>query len=176
MSQHDHRDPLSVLHTDDLPVQPDPAFAARLCRRVESALSLPKGVLMSGTATAISELSEPSTADQPPRPAALPYLSVANARAAIAWYTDAFDAVVVGEPIVMDDGRIGHAEVAIGDGVLYLADEYPEHGLAARCVRRSPASGTATSDTCRCGRPMPTGRPPSTDTSWAGRMIPSPIR
>lgn len=125
------RDPLSVLHTDDLPVQPDPAFAARLRERLESALSLPKGVLMSGTATAISELSEPVTAGQPPRPAALPYLSVADARAAITWYADAFGAAVVGEPIVMDDGRIGHAEIALGDGVLYLADEYPELGLKA---------------------------------------------
>ena len=85
---------------------------------------------MSGTATAISELTEPSSAEVP-RPAALPYLSVANARAAIAWYTDAFGAVVVGDPIVMDDGRIGHAELAIGDGVLYLADEYPDLGLKA---------------------------------------------
>ena len=31
----------------------------------------------------------------------------------------------------MDDGRIGHAEIAIADGVLYLADEYPELGLKA---------------------------------------------
>ena len=31
----------------------------------------------------------------------------------------------------MDDGRIGHAELQIGDGVLYLADEYPELGLKA---------------------------------------------
>ena len=123
-------DPLRVLFTDDLPVQPDSAFAARLRQRLESALSLPEGVLMSGTATAISELTEPS-ADPPPRPAALPYLSVANARAAITWYTDAFDAAVVGEPIVTDDGRIGHAEIAIGHGVLYLADEYREHGLKA---------------------------------------------
>ncbi|OMC46247.1 glyoxalase [Mycobacterium sp. IS-2888] len=124
-------DPLSVLHTDDLPVQPDPAFAARLRRRLESALSLPEGVVMSGTAGTISELTEPSTPQRDPRPAALPYLSVADARAAIAWYTDAFGAAVVGEPIVMDDGRIGHAELAIAGGVLYLADEYPELGLKA---------------------------------------------
>lgn len=83
---------------------------------------------MSGTAAAIAELTEPP---QVPRPAALPYLSVGNARAAITWYVDAFGAVVVGDPIVMDDGRIGHAEIAIGDGVLYLADEYPELGLKA---------------------------------------------
>ncbi|HSS22926.1 MAG TPA: VOC family protein [Mycobacterium sp.] len=131
MSQLNRNDPLSVLHTDDLPVQPDPAFAARLRRRLESALSLPEGVVMSGTASALSELTELSAAEEHPQPAALPYLSVANARAAIAWYTDAFDAVLVGDPIVMDDGRIGHAELAIADGVLYLADEHPELGLKA---------------------------------------------
>jgi predicted enzyme related to lactoylglutathione lyase len=134
MNQRDHsdplQDPLHVLHTDDLPVQPDPAFAARLRRQLESALSLPEGVVMSGTTSTIAELAEP-VAPRTPRPAALPYLSVANARAAIAWYTGAFGAVVVGDPIVMEDGRIGHAEIAIDGGVLYLADEYPELGLIA---------------------------------------------
>ncbi len=130
-------DPLSVLHGDELPVQPDPAFAARLRARLESALSLPNrtgGVVMSGTDTAIAELAEPTAAEvsaAPPRPAALPYLAVANARDAIAWYVDAFGASLVGEMFEMDDGRIGHAELQIGDGVLYLADEYPEIGLKA---------------------------------------------
>ncbi|WP_310781818.1 VOC family protein [Mycobacterium sp. Z3061] len=121
------RDPLNVLHTEDLPVQPDPGFAARLRARLESALSLPEGVVMSGISATISELSEQPAAA--PRPAALPYLSLRDARAAIDWYAAAFGAVVVGEPIVMDDGRIGHAELEIGTGVLYLADEYPELGL-----------------------------------------------
>jgi predicted enzyme related to lactoylglutathione lyase len=133
MNQRDHFDPLSVLCTDDLPVQPDPNFAARLRRRLESALSLPEGVVMSDNANALAELAESAEPVAPvaPRPAALPYLSVANARVAIAWYADAFGAVVVGDPIVMDDGRIGHAEIAIDGGVLYLADEYPELGLKA---------------------------------------------
>lgn len=131
MNRREHSDPLDVLRADDLPVQPDPDFAARLRRRLQSALSLPKGVVMSGTASALSELTEPSAVDAAPRPAALPYLSVADARAAIAWYVDAFGAEVVGEPIVMGDGRIGHAEIAIAGGVLYLADEYPEIGLKA---------------------------------------------
>ena len=134
MNQRDHsdplQDPLHVLHTDDLPVQPDPAFAARLRRQLESALSLPEGVVMSGTTSAIAELAEPVAA-RTPRPAALPYLSVANARAAITWYADAFGAMLVGDPIVMDDGRIGHAEISIDGGALYLADEYPELGLKA---------------------------------------------
>ncbi len=128
-------DPLTVLHGDELPVQPDPAFAARLRARLESVLSLPnrtQGVEMSGTETAIAELNEPTDVPSaPPRPAALPYLSVADARAAIAWYADIFSASLIGEMYEMDDGRIGHAELQIGDGVLYLADEYPEIGLKA---------------------------------------------
>lgn len=136
MNNNSH-DPLTVLHGDELPVQPDPAFAARLRARLESALSLPdrtQGVEMSGTDTAIAELNEPTSAGAagaPPRPAALPYLSVANARDAIAWYVDTFGASLVGQAYQMDDGRIGHAELRIGDGVLYLADEYPELGLKA---------------------------------------------
>lgn len=85
---------------------------------------------MSGTDTAIAELNSP-TATMPPKPAAIPYLAVPDARAAIAWYVAALDATVIGEPIRMDDGRVGHAELAIGDGVLYLADEFPEMGLKA---------------------------------------------
>ena len=125
-------DPLTALHGNESVVQPDPAFAARLRSRLEGALNLPnrtEGVDMSGTDTAIAELTEPIPAPGLPRPAALPYLTVANAREAIDWYVDALSAVVIGEPIVMDDGRIGHAELALGGGVLYLADEYPEIGL-----------------------------------------------
>jgi predicted enzyme related to lactoylglutathione lyase len=137
MSQRNRRDPLGVLRAEDLPVQPDPAFAARLRQRLESAVKLGRlfppgteGVVMSGTAAVVAELTDPSAAG-PPRAAAIPYLCVADARQAIAWYTDAFNAVVIGAPIIMDDGRIGHAELAIAGGTLYLADEYPELGLKA---------------------------------------------
>src|SRR6476661_10413692 len=86
------QDPLTVLHGDELPVQPDPAFAARLRARLESAMNFfekypnrTPGVDMSGIDTAIAELNEPAeaTSAAPPRPAALPYLSVGNAREAI---------------------------------------------------------------------------------------------
>lgn len=132
-------DPLSVLRGAEFAVQPDPAFAARLRSRLESAVSFfgaqpnrTEGIDMSGTDTAIAELTERSaTPTAAPRPAALPYLSVENAREAIAWYIDTFGATLVGEPFEMDDGRIGHAELAFSGGVLYLADEYPEIGLRA---------------------------------------------
>ena len=150
MTNNSH-DPLTVLHGDELPVQPDPAFAARLRARLESAVNLFEaqpnrtgGVVMSGTDTAIAELNKPTVAPEvaqaPPRPAALPYLSVANAREAIAWYVDVFGASLVGEIFEMDDGRIGHAELQIGDGVLYLADEYPELGLKAPSPQASSVS------------------------------------
>ena len=142
-SRHNSHDPLTVLHGDDLPVQPDRVFAQRLRARLESALSLPNRtgeVDMSGTDTALAELNQPTTEHEAPRSAALPYLSVANAREAIAWYTDTFGASLVGEMYEMDDGRIGHAELQIGDGVLYLADEYPELGLKAPNPQASSVS------------------------------------
>jgi predicted enzyme related to lactoylglutathione lyase len=134
-------DPLSALHGGDLPVAPDPAFATALRRRLESALRMPNrtgGVDMTGTATAIADLTAPAGA--PPRPAALPYLTVADARAAIDWYSDALGATLLGAPIVMDDGRIGHAELAVAGGVLYLADETPELGLKAPAPRQVSVS------------------------------------
>jgi len=60
----------------------------------------------------------------------IPYLAVRDARAAMAWYSDALGARVVGDPYVMDDDRIGHAELDVGGATLYLADEYPDMGLA----------------------------------------------
>lgn len=66
-----------------------------------------------------------------PVPAAIPYLAVHDARAAIAWYTEALGAQVVGEPVVMPDERIGHCELSIGGGLIYLADQAPEIGVVA---------------------------------------------
>jgi uncharacterized glyoxalase superfamily protein PhnB len=60
-----------------------------------------------------------------------PYLSVRDARAAMDWYCEALGARVVGDPYLTDDDRVGHAEMEIAGATLYLADEYPELGLAA---------------------------------------------
>lgn len=59
-----------------------------------------------------------------------PYLRVADARAAIAFYSRVFDATVRLELIDPTDGRIGHAELVLPRGqVLMLSDEYPEAGI-----------------------------------------------
>jgi len=59
-------------------------------------------------------------------PAIAPYIGVSDARRALDWYVDVFDAERRGEPYVNPDGSIGHAELGIGDAVLMLAEYGPE--------------------------------------------------
>jgi uncharacterized glyoxalase superfamily protein PhnB len=55
-----------------------------------------------------------------------PYLATSDPARAIEWYSEVFEAVLLGDPIVMPDGRIGHAEMRVGDTVFMLAGEFPE--------------------------------------------------
>ncbi len=66
-----------------------------------------------------------------PVPGAVPYLTVRRGTEAVEWYSAVFGAQVVGEPIVLDDGRIGHVELQLPTGMIYLAEEFPEMGLTA---------------------------------------------
>ena len=54
-----------------------------------------------------------------------PYLCIKNAADAIEFYKKAFGAVEVMR-MAAPDGRIGHAEIKIGDSHLMISDEYPE--------------------------------------------------
>jgi PhnB protein len=69
-----------------------------------------------------------------------PYLIVENAAAAIAFYCKAFGAEErfrMAEP----SGRIGHAELQVGDSVVMLADEAPERGYRGpRSLEGTPVS------------------------------------
>jgi uncharacterized glyoxalase superfamily protein PhnB len=78
-------------------------------------------------------MTEQSKAEATPvePPALVPYLAVQGAQEAIAWYVEVFGASVDGEPIVMPDGRVGHCELHIGHGVIYLSDAHPELGVVA---------------------------------------------
>ncbi|HEX9529611.1 MAG TPA: VOC family protein [Acidimicrobiales bacterium] len=60
-------------------------------------------------------------------PRVIPYLTVEGAAAAIDFYKEVFGAT---ERMRMPgpDGKLGHAELQIGDSVLMLADAYPEMG------------------------------------------------
>jgi PhnB protein len=57
------------------------------------------------------------------------------------WYTEVFQATVNGKPYVMDDGRIGHVELTIGDALLMMADPFPEVDVEPP----EPSSGSAVS-------------------------------
>src|SRR2546430_15447436 len=56
-----------------------------------------------------------------------PYLIVRGGAAAIDFYSKAFGAVELFR-FPAPDGKIGHAEIKIGDSPIMIADEYPDMG------------------------------------------------
>ena len=74
----------------------------------------------------------------------MPYISVKGASDAIAFYKQAFGAEELAR-MPMPDGKIGHAEIKIGDSIVMLADEM-DHPDA---VAKSPHTlGGVTSGLC----------------------------
>lgn len=73
-------------------------------------------------------------------PRLMPYLIVGDGAAAIDFYTAVLGAE---ERMRMDgpDGRIGHAELQLGDSLIMLADEHPEIGaVGPRTVGGTPVT------------------------------------
>lgn len=62
------------------------------------------------------------------------YLVAKDAARALDFYAAAFGAVELFR-LTDADGRVGHAEVAIGGTTLMLADEYPDHGALGPAAR-----------------------------------------
>ena len=61
-----------------------------------------------------------------------PHLVIKGADEAIAFYEKAFGAEEICRmPMPAEDGgmKIGHAELRLGDSVLFLADEFPKQGV-----------------------------------------------
>jgi PhnB protein len=54
-----------------------------------------------------------------------PHLAVNDATAAIEFYKRAFGAQELSR-MTSPDGKIGHAELKIGDSIIFLADEFPQ--------------------------------------------------
>lgn len=136
-------DPLDALRADrPTPADPDPVFAARLRQRLAGALDLSTRTDRGDDMTTATTID--TTAGSTTGPATAPvtqgynslnaYLTVNDGRAALDWYADVLGARQRGEPIWMPDGRLGHAELTIGNSVLMLSEEFPEIGV------RSPAT------------------------------------
>jgi PhnB protein len=73
-------------------------------------------------------------------PQVIPYLNVDDAAAAIKFYVDVFGGT---ERMRMDGppGKIAHAEVEIGRGMIMLADEMPDAGnRSARAIGATPVA------------------------------------
>jgi uncharacterized glyoxalase superfamily protein PhnB len=98
-------------------VDPDPVFAARLRTRVARALDQPRGATMPQTVAA--------PAPAVTHAAVTPYLVVLGAQRAIEWYTRAFGARMIGDPVIMPNGTIGHADLDLGGAHLMLAEAGP---------------------------------------------------
>jgi predicted enzyme related to lactoylglutathione lyase len=125
-------DPFEALHAPVSPLDPDPDFAARLRARVERALALPKGVVVSETTMTPPRQTRSSAAARSTGALGLtPYLIVADSRRAIDWYVEVLGARRRGEPMIMADGRVGHAELELGAALLFLADEAPGSHVTA---------------------------------------------
>jgi uncharacterized glyoxalase superfamily protein PhnB len=122
-------DPFEALREPVTPVDPDPDFAGRLRSR------LTREVFASSGGTMSQQTAATRTEHQPAWPPSLtPYIVVSDARRALDWYVEVFDAQRRGELYVNADGTIGHAEVGIGDAVLMFSeasDLWPDVPVAA---------------------------------------------
>lgn len=71
---------------------------------------------------------------------ATPYLIIRDAAKALEFYNQVFDAVET-HRFSGPDGKIGHAEMKIGNSVIMLSDEHPEMGYASpQSLGGSPVS------------------------------------
>lgn len=111
-------DPFEALASPVVPLRPRADFADQLRRRLE------RLVTQGGTV--------PTTPYKPPtRHDVTPYIAVEDSRRALDWYGEVFGAEVTYEPIVMDDGRVGHVEFRIGDTTIQMSDAFPDLGVVA---------------------------------------------
>jgi len=129
-------DAFDALRADTSPVAPPATFADKLRHTISHALH------DNDTTTLEQHMSETQMSEPEILNTVSPYLVVDGAAAAIAFYVAAFGAVEH-HRLVGDDGRIGHAEIIIGNSRLMLADEYPAAGAISPTTR----GGTSTSFT-----------------------------
>ncbi|HEX2383260.1 MAG TPA: VOC family protein [Acidimicrobiales bacterium] len=110
-------DPFESLREPIAPIAPRPQFVNQLRDRLAAALGV------EAEPTEQQELREYTPARLH---SVTPYLACKGADRAIEWYQEVFGASLLGDPVIMPDGHVGHAELRIGDTVFMLADEFAE--------------------------------------------------
>ena len=104
-----------------------------------------------------------------------PYLRMKRAAEAIEFYQRAFGATEVSR-LVMPDGRMGHAEIRIGDSIVMFSDEFPEMSIVgpetlgnttASLMIYVPNVDAALAQAVSAGA---TETMPATDQFWGDRM------
>ena len=108
-------DPFTDLRPPAAPAAPDPVFSAWLRSRLKQVL------FTRGDSMSTQQLSDDSP--EVTTPGVVAYLIVSDARRALDWYVEALGARLRGDPMVMDDGRIGHSELEVAGSVIYVADD-----------------------------------------------------
>jgi PhnB protein len=69
-----------------------------------------------------------------------PYLAIKDGVRALEFYKKAFGATETYK-LMLPDGRLGHAEMRLGDSMIMLSDEFPEYGgKAPQTLGGSPVS------------------------------------
>lgn len=131
------RDPFEELATPIERQEPRPSFARSLRARLLSELGLddepPPTVPLPERKPTVSATTTVSTTPATTHAVITPYLTSADAAAAIDWYHDAFGAEEAFR-VVDDNGVVGHAELTIAGARFMLSDEHPALGV------RSPRS------------------------------------
>ena len=118
-------DPFELLREPVVPADPDPDFAASLRARLERACPAPRS----------RRDQHDVNATHAAQGAAIPYLAVPVARRrAMDWYADVFGARLAADPIMMPDGRVGHAELEAG-----RREALPVRGVPGDRGRRAAA-------------------------------------
>ncbi len=127
-------DPFEQLAEPTEPRLPRPSFRRALRARLVDELDLADTdttIDLPERKTTMSTTPPTTTPASTTATVVTPYLTVHDANAAIAWYAEAFGAVEQFRVVSDDDGRVGHAELTIGDAHVMLSDEHPEVGVVS---------------------------------------------
>ena len=94
------------------------------------------------TLTRLAENLAKISHDRAPLAPVIPYLTLRDGAAAIAFYEKAFDAALMFKMPAQDGKRLMHASIAVNGGVIMLSDEFTEFGDAGGTKAPPSIGGT----------------------------------